>query len=81
MCKSRAKYLGCQVLSEACSEPTGTTQAPLCRSGSTPIVAWSTGEMPQRHKGQTCVGLEMEAEYVRVPGFPCTLRVPAPGKS
>lgn len=80
VCKWWAKYLGGAVLSEACTEPTGTTQAPLCGSGSTPTVSWSSGERPQRHKGRTCVGLGVEAEYVRVHGLPCSPRGATPGK-
>lgn len=69
-CKSWDKYLGCVVLKEACTEPTRTTQAPLRRSGSTPIAVWSTEERPQWHKGHACAGLGKEAEYVRAHGFP-----------
>lgn len=63
-CKSWANYLGCAVLSEACGQPFGTTQAPLCRSGSVPMAGWRTGERPQWHKGRTCAGLVKGAEYV-----------------
>lgn len=38
-CKSWVKYLGCLVLNEACTEPTGTTQALLRRSGAMPTAA------------------------------------------
>lgn len=50
--------------------PPGTTQAPFCKSGSTPIAAWSTRERPQSHKGSACAGLVMEAEFVRAPVIP-----------
>lgn len=79
-CKLWATYLGCAVLNEACTEPTGTTQAPLCGSGPTPTVSWSTGERPPRHKGRTCVGLGMEAEYVRARSFPGSPRGATPGQ-
>lgn len=38
-CKPWVKYLGCQVLNEACMEPTGTTQAPLRRFGALPAAS------------------------------------------
>lgn len=65
-----AKYLGCVVLREACMEPTGTTQAPLRRSGLAPTAAWSFGERPRWHKGPACAGLGMKKEFLRAHGLP-----------